>query len=197
MRHIRKVETALPGVWVLEPAVFFDDRGFFLESYHEERFASLGITERFVQDNHSRSARGTLRGLHYQLRRPQAKLCRVVHGTVLDIAVDIRHGSPDFGRWVAVELSAENRRQLYVPAGFAHGFVVQSEAAEFLYKCSDFYCPEDERGIRWDDPELGIDWQLSTTPLLSRKDAGLPHLRETSVEDRPLYWTREEALTPA
>jgi dTDP-4-dehydrorhamnose 3,5-epimerase len=184
---MKQVATTLKGVVVLEPKVFEDARGFFLETYHQEKFAALGITDRFVQDNHSGSTQGTLRGLHYQRRRPQAKLCRVISGEVLDVVVDIRRGSPTFGKWESVRLSAENHRMIYVPIGFAHGFVALSERVEFLYKCSDFYAPEEERGIAWNDPQLGIDWQLETEPLLSGKDAQNPTLDKIPVEDWPLY----------
>lgn len=166
---MKRIETSLPGVCLIEPDVFSDTRGFFFESYHEKRFAGLGIHDRFVQDNHSRSVRGTLRGLHYQIRRPQAKLCRVVEGEVLDVVVDIRRGSPHFGRYETALLSAENHRQLYVPAGFAHGYLVLSETAEFLYKCSDFYFPEYDRGVLWNDPQIAIPWGADS-PLLSNKD---------------------------
>ncbi len=184
---MRILETELPGVVIVEPRVFEDARGFFFESYHARRFAEAGIPAVFVQDNHSCSSRGTLRGLHYQLRQPQAKLCRVVRGEVLDVAVDIRRGSPTFGRSVTTVLSAENRRQLFVPRGFAHGFVVLSETAEFLYKCDDFYAPGDERGIAWNDPALAIDWGWDGVPLLSPKDAQNPCVGELSPEDLPVY----------
>jgi dTDP-4-dehydrorhamnose 3,5-epimerase len=180
------IETSLPGVLVLEPRVFSDARGFFFESYNLRRFEEAGIPNRFVQDNHSRSLRGTVRGLHYQCRHAQAKLCRVVVGEVLDVAVDIRRGSPTFGRWVSVLLSAENKRQIFLPPGFAHGFAVLSEAAEFLYKCDDFYHPEDEYGVAWDDPALGIEWGVST-PLLSEKDRKNPLLSEIPPEHLPVY----------
>ncbi len=172
--------TAIEGVLILEPKVFGDTRGFFMESYNRRTFADVsGLDIDFVQDNHSRSARGVLRGLHYQLRQPQGKLVRVAAGAVFDVAVDIRRGSPTFGRWVGVELTAENQRQLWVPAGLAHGFVVLSESADFLYKTTDYYAPEHERCIAWDDPAIGIAWPLAAhgihAPLLSAKDrAGLP-----------------------
>jgi len=174
---VQRIDTQLPGVCIIEPAVFADARGFFLESYHQRKYSELGIEGTFVQDGHSRSTRGVLRGLHYQLRHPQAKLCRVVYGEVLDIAVDIRRSSPHFGRWVAVHLSAENKRQVYIPAGFAHGFLVLSEAAEFLYKCDDFYQPGDEHGIAWNDPRIGVEWPLAA-PLLSEKDRQNPPLAD-------------------
>lgn len=164
------VPTEIPEVVVVEPRVFEDPRGFFMETYHRRQFAELGITAEFVQDNHSRSARGVLRGLHYQIEHPQGKLCRVVRGEIYDVAVDLRRSAATFGHWVGVSLSEQNRRQLYVPAGFAHGFVVLSEVAELLYKCTEFYWPQHERTICWDDPELGIDWPVRE-PLLSPKDA--------------------------
>lgn len=164
--------TEIDGVLILEPRVFGDARGFFFESWNRRAFeAAVGGPVEFVQDNHSRSARGVLRGLHYQVVRPQGKLVRVVAGAVWDVAVDIRPGSPTFGRWVGVDLSAENKRQLWVPPGLAHGFVVRSESADFLYKTSDYYFPEHERCIRWDDPTLAIDWRLDGPPVVSEKDA--------------------------
>jgi len=181
------IDTELPGVRIVEPPLFTDARGFFLESFHERKFAAVGLEARFVQDNHSHSVRGTLRGLHYQLKRGQAKLCRVVRGEVLDVAVDIRRGSPHFGRWVSVLLTAENYREVFIPPGFAHGFVVLSTTADFLYKCSDFYAPEDEYGLAWNDPDLGIDWQLADEPLLSEKDRRNPMLREVAAEHLPVY----------
>jgi dTDP-4-dehydrorhamnose 3,5-epimerase len=183
-----KIDAGLEGVVLLRPTVFRDSRGQFFESYHEAKFAALGIRDRFVQDNQSRSVRRTLRGLHYQLKRPQAKLCRVVHGEVLDVAVDIRLGSPNFGKWTGAVLSGENGLQIYIPAGFAHGFLVLSESAEFLYKCSDFYDSDDERGIRWNDPALGIGWN-EDAPLLSTRDSALPLLSELSAEFLPRYET--------
>lgn len=172
---MQAVSTVLPGVIILEPQVFGDQRGFFFESFNARRFAeATGLQREFVQDNHSRSAKGVLRGLHYQLQQTQGKLVRVTAGEVYDVAVDLRRSSPTFGRWVGVHLSAENKRQLWVPEGFAHGFVVLSEFAEFLYKTTDYYAPEHERCIRWDDPSLAIDWPLDGAPQLSAKDqAGL------------------------
>lgn len=188
---MRRIETALPEVFLIEPAVLRDPRGFFLETYHAAKFAALGIEDQFVQDNHSQSVRGTLRGLHHQLRFPQAKLCRVIRGEVLDVAVDIRRGSPRFGRWTSALLSAENKRQIYIPRGFAHGFLVLSEVAEFLYKCDDFYHPEDERGIAWNDPQIGIAWDLQchgiTEPILSKKDVSNPMLCALGDEALPRY----------
>ncbi len=157
---------------MLEPRLFGDARGFFFESYNESLFqAATGLNVRFVQDNHSRSARGVLRGLHYQIRQPQGKLVRVVRGAVFDVAVDLRRSSPHFGKWVGYELSEDNHRQLWVPPGFAHGFLVLSESAEFLYKTTDYYAPAHERCIAWDDPSLGIQWPAGTSPRLSAKDA--------------------------
>ncbi|OCT21782.1 dTDP-4-dehydrorhamnose 3,5-epimerase [Pseudomonas putida] len=165
------INTAIPEVLIIEPKVFGDSRGFFFESFNARTFAErTGVDVEFVQDNHSRSQQGVLRGLHYQLQNPQGKLVRVTLGEVLDVAVDIRRGSPTFGRWVSARLSAENHRQMWIPAGFAHGFVVLSESADFLYKTTDYYNPAAERCIRWDDPQLAIDWQLTSEPLLSAKD---------------------------
>jgi dTDP-4-dehydrorhamnose 3,5-epimerase len=166
------IASDIPEVLILEPRVFGDERGFFYESFNAKAFAdATGLRNlTFVQDNHSRSAKGVLRGLHYQIENVQGKLVRVTAGEVLDIAVDIRQSSPTFGRWTGVRLSAENARQLWIPAGFAHGFVVLSDYAEFLYKTTDYYTPAAERCIRWDDPDLAIDWQLSGTPQLSAKD---------------------------
>ncbi|HKY03973.1 MAG TPA: dTDP-4-dehydrorhamnose 3,5-epimerase [Blastocatellia bacterium] len=183
---MRRIETAIPGLWLIEPTVFEDSRGFFFESYHQEKFARLGINTTFVQDNHARSSRGTLRGLHYQIKRPQAKLCRVISGEVLDVAVDIRRGSPYFGRHVGVKLSSVNRLQIYIPEGFAHGYLVLSETAEFVYKCSDFYFEEHDRGIAWNDPQLRIDWGIDT-PTLSAKDTHNPPLADVDVINLPEY----------
>ncbi len=164
--------TDIDGVLILAPKVFGDSRGFFFESFNQRVFdEAVGRSVTFVQDNHSRSGRNVLRGLHYQVERPQGKLVRVVAGSVFDVAVDIRRESPTFGRWVGVELSAENKRQLWIPPGLAHGFVVHSESADFLYKTTDYWFPEYERCIRWDDPDLAIDWGLTEPPLVSTKDA--------------------------
>lgn len=164
--------TAMPEVLVLEPRVFGDDRGFFYESFNARTFEQLtGQRVNFVQDNHSKSARGVLRGLHYQIRQPQGKLVRVSAGAIYDVVVDMRRSSPFFGRWVGVELSAENRHQLWVPSGFAHGFVVTSESAEVLYKTTDYWAPEHERSVLWNDPALAIDWPLTGAPSLSGKDS--------------------------
>lgn len=168
---MKVTETDLPGVLIIEPKVFGDERGFFYESFNAKAFEeATGLNTQFVQDNHSRSQKGVLRGLHYQLQNTQGKLVRVTVGEVLDVAVDIRRSSAHFGRWVAVRLSAENHRQLWVPEGFAHGFVVLSDFAEFLYKTTDYYTPSAERSIRWNDPTLAIDWQLKEAPQLSAKD---------------------------
>jgi dTDP-4-dehydrorhamnose 3,5-epimerase len=167
--------TALADVLAIEPAVYGDDRGFFYESFNAKRMAAAGIDAAFVQDNHSRSARNVLRGLHYQIAHAQGKLVRVVAGEVYDIAVDLRRSSPTFGRWVGERLSAANKRMLWVPPGFAHGFLVLSDAAEFLYKTTDYWYPEHERTLKWDDPALGIDWPLDGEPILAAKDrAGVP-----------------------
>jgi dTDP-4-dehydrorhamnose 3,5-epimerase len=174
------LETNLPSVYELCPRVHRDARGFFMETYHRQHFVELGIVDLFVQDNHSRSARGTLRGLHYQLRHPQAKLCRVIEGEALDVAVDIRLGSPHFGKWTSVLLSYKAHNQIYVPPGFAHGFLALTDAVQFLYKCSDFYDPADEYGIAWNDADLNISWGIEN-PQVSEKDAkysllaGVPH----------------------
>jgi dTDP-4-dehydrorhamnose 3,5-epimerase len=171
------VETALSEVKIIEPKVFGDDRGFFLESWNAARFAEAGLPTSFVQDNHSRSARGVLRGLHYQLINPQGKLVRVVTGRAFDVAVDIRASSPTFGHWVGIELSATNNRMFWVPPGFAHGFLSLEDGTDFLYKCTDFYAPEHERSILWSDPAIGIDWpevETSKLTLSSRDAAGVP-----------------------
>ena len=174
---MKATRLAIPDVVLIEPKVFGDSRGFFLESFNQKAFdEATGTNHQFVQDNHSRSSKGVLRGLHYQIQQPQGKLVRVVRGAVFDVAVDIRKSSPTFGQWVAEELSEDNHRQLWVPPGFAHGFVVLSDIAEFLYKTTDYYAPQFERCIAWNDPDLAIDWRLGgVTPLLSAKDAvGLP-----------------------
>ena len=179
------VATQIPDVVILEPNVFGDDRGFFFESFNERRFAQLlgagSENLRFVQDNHSKSVRQVLRGLHYQIQQPQGKLVRVIAGEVFDVAVDIRKNSATFGRWVGATLSADNKRQMWVPPGFAHGFVVTSESAEFLYKTTDYWAPEYERCIRWNDPAIGIDWPIDTPPLLSAKDANGKLLADAEV----------------
>ena len=168
--------TALPGVLILEPKVFGDARGFFFESFNARDFAqSTGLDVPFVQDNHSKSAKGVLRGLHYQIEHAQGKLVRVTQGEVFDVAVDMRRSSPNFGQWVGVVLSSDNKRQLWIPPGFAHGFLVTSDSAEFLYKTTDYWYPEFERSLLWNDPAVGVQWPLEVTPLLAAKDmAGLP-----------------------
>lgn len=177
--------TAIPDVLIFEPKLFGDERGFFMESYNQKVFdAAVGRHVEFVQDNHSRSVKGVLRGLHYQIQQPQGKLVRVTQGAVFDVAVDIRRSSPTFGKWVSVELSAENRRQLWVPEGFAHGFLVISESADFMYKTTDFYAPEHEWAIAWDDPELAVDWPVEALPpQLSPKDRSATHLRAAVLFD--------------
>ena len=185
-----KIEPAeIPDVLLVTPHVFKDDRGFFMETWHERKFREQGLDLRFVQDNHSKSRRGTLRGLHFQNPHPQGKLVRVVVGAVYDVAVDIRRGSPTFAKWVGAELSAENKLSLYVPPGFAHGFCVLSDAAEFVYKCADFYAPEHEHGIIWNDPQIAIQWPIAD-PILSEKDAGYPTLAECE-EALPDFPARE------
>jgi dTDP-4-dehydrorhamnose 3,5-epimerase len=186
LNPLQKVTTSLPGVWELRPTVIRDARGYFLETYHRAKFAEHGITETFVQDNQSCSSKGTLRGLHYQLCRPQAKICRVVEGEVLDVAADIRVGSPHFGRWTSIVLSARAQNQVYIPVGFAHGFLALTENALLLYKCSDFYDPTDEQGIVWNDPDLGIAWGIPN-PLVSAKDAKCPILGAVPRELLPKY----------
>jgi dTDP-4-dehydrorhamnose 3,5-epimerase len=183
---VKVTRTVIPDVVRLEPKVFGDARGFFLESFNGRAFReAIGLDVSFVQDNHSRSARGVLRGLHYQVKQPQGKLVRVVRGSVFDVAVDIRRSSPTFGRWVGAELSEHNQHELWVPPGFAHGFFVLSESADFLYKTTEYYAPEHERCIAWDDPEIGVAWPVAeaglAAPLLSAKDARGARLREAEV----------------
>jgi dTDP-4-dehydrorhamnose 3,5-epimerase len=177
------IATAIPDIVILEPKVFGDDRGFFYESFNERRFieATGNAAPRFVQDNHSKSVKGVLRGLHYQIRQPQAKLVRVIAGEVFDVAVDMRKSSPTFGQWVGVTLSADNKRQLWIPEGFAHGFAVTSESAEFLYKTTDYWAPEYERCIIWNDPAVGITWPLGVPPSLSEKDRNGSRLADAEV----------------
>jgi len=175
--------TKIPDVLLIEPKVFGDNRGFFFESFNKKVFEeSTGVTADFVQDNHSKSSRGVLRGLHYQVRQPQGKLVRVTCGEVFDVAVDLRKSSETFGQWEGVLLSAENKKQLWIPEGFAHGFVVLSDSAEFLYKTTDYYAPESERCIRWDDPELLIDWLYADAPIVSEKDT-----KGTDFKDAELF----------
>jgi len=180
---VKVFDTALPGVKLIEPRVFGDDRGFFLESWNARTFAAAGIDAGFVQDNHSQSAKGVLRGLHYQIRSPQGKLVRVVSGAVFDVAVDLRRSSETFGRWVGYELSADNKRQAWIPPGFAHGFLSLREGTELLYKCTDFYSAEAERSLIWNDPDIAIAWPLNgmAKPLLSDKDAAAKTLAEIEV----------------
>ena len=178
------LETTLPGALVIEPTVFGDERGFFLERYHATRYADAGITATFVQDNHSRSRRGILRGLHFQKLHPQGKLIEVARGRIWDVIVDARPASPMFGQWEGFNLSEDNHRQLWVPPGFAHGFCVTSDVADVLYKCTDVYRPDDEGGIAWDDPDLGIDWPVRD-PILSAKDQAHPRLGDLEAEDLP------------
>ncbi len=178
--------TSLPGVILIEPQVFEDPRGFFMETFHKKKYAVEGIDRVFVQDNHSHSKRGTLRGLHYQLRHAQGKLIYVVAGEVFDVAVDIRCGAPTFGKWSGTYISAENKRQLYIPEGFAHGFSVLSETADVIYKCTDFYTPGDEYGIFWADPTIDIDWKIES-PVLSKKDSQNPELSQVAEELLPVY----------
>lgn len=180
---MRFVPTSLPEVIVIEPKVFGDERGFFMEAWHARRFAEGGIGADFVQDNHSRSLRWTLRGIHYQIREPQGKLARVTRGEVFDVAVDLRRDSPTFGHWVGERLSEENKKMLWIPEGFGHAFLVLSEQADFIYKCTRFYMPEAERAIRWDDADIAIDWPLpaGVSPMLSDRDRAAPGLKEAEV----------------
>lgn len=175
------IATSIPEVRLFEPRVYRDERGFFLESFNRARLAAAGLAAEFVQDNHSGSIRNVLRGLHYQIRQPQGKLVRVVAGEILDVAVDIRRGSETFGQHAAAVLSAENRRTMWIPPGFAHGFLVRSDFAEVLYKATDYYAPDAERCILWNDPDLAIDWGLTAQPLLSEKDRQAPRLRDAEV----------------
>lgn len=175
------IKSKLDGILIIEPKVFGDNRGFFLESYNHAKFAEIGIDLTFVQDNHSRSVRGVVRGLHYQIKPGQDKLVRVVRGSVFDVVVDIRRNSPTFGQWEGFYLSEENKKQVFVPKGFAHGFCVTSEVAEFVYKCSEYYAPADERGIIWNDPAIGVEWPVAE-PILSPRDLKLPLLRDTDAD---------------
>jgi dTDP-4-dehydrorhamnose 3,5-epimerase len=186
---VKVSETPLKGVLIIEPVVFKDSRGFFMETYHQKRYEESGINPFFVQDNISFSVRGTLRGLHYQHPHAQAKVVQVIAGEIFDVAVDMRRGSPNFGQWTGVRLSGENKRQIYIPEGFAHGFCVLSETAIFTYKCSDFYTPDCERGIFWSDPALGIDWPVKD-PLISPKDSQFTSLKDVPPECLPVYEVR-------
>ena len=175
-------KTEIDGVYIIEPKVFGDNRGYFMETYNENVFKANGLDYTFVQDNQSKSKKGVLRGLHFQKTHPQAKLVRVLEGEVLDVAVDLRKGSKTYGKWVGVVLSEENKKMFMIPRGFAHGFVVLSDTATFAYKCDEFYYPEDEGGIAWNDPDVGIDWQYEGEPLLSEKDKKHPTLKESKME---------------
>ncbi len=183
MNALKKISTSLPGVFMLEPRVFGDERGFFLESYNQRAMAGMGIVEPFVQDNHSCSSRNVLRGLHYQVKHPQGKLVRVAEGEIIDVAVDLRKSSPTFGSWEAVRLSGENKRMLWIPAGFAHGFRVISDKAHVLYKATDFYSPEHERTLAWNDAQLKINWELDGEPVVSAKDQRGVAFRDAEVFD--------------
>ena len=184
------IKTHLPGVVVIEPKVFGDKRGFFLETFRQDVLLQAGIDVTFVQDNHSRSDQGVLRGMHYQLTQTQGKLVRVTSGSVFDVAVDVRHGSPTFGQWYGTQLDEESMRMMYVPPGYAHGFIVLSESADFLYKCTDYYHPESEQGIAWDDPDIGIEWpimNLTSDVALSEKDKKNVLLKDQSIDKLPSY----------
>jgi dTDP-4-dehydrorhamnose 3,5-epimerase len=183
---MERIGTSLPGVYEVRPVIHRDSRGAFFETYHHAAFVDLGIKDTFLQDNHSISFRGTLRGLHYQLLHAQAKLCRVIEGEALDVAVDIRVGFPHFGKWTGVRLSAKEQNQVYVPAGFAHGFLALTYTVQFLYKCSDYYAPSDEHGILWNDPALAIDWEAAN-PALSSRDAKNPKLADVHHQFLPRY----------
>lgn len=174
-------ETNIKDVFIIEPQIFGDERGYFMETFKDSDFKEAGLNYHFVQDNQSKSRKGVLRGLHYQLHYPQAKLVRVISGEVFDVAVDLRKNSPTYGKWVGVVLSAENKKMFMIPRGFAHGFVVLSETAEFVYKCDELYHPEDEGGIMWNDPEIGIEWPYQGEPLLSEKDKKHPSLKESNI----------------
>lgn len=183
---MRRLELSLPGICQLRPRIIRDQRGFFLETYHAADFVDLGITDTFVQDNHSKSSLGVIRGLHYQLKSPQAKLCRVIEGKALDVTVDIRVGSPHFGEWTSLVLSAEEQNQIFIPGGFAHGFLALEPDTQFLYKCSRYYDPSEDLGIAWNDPDIGIAWGAAQ-PLVSKRDASLPTLNSISREFLPVY----------
>ena len=185
MGKFKIIETSIEGLYIIEPTVFGDNRGFFMESYNKREFEKIGLDMNFVQDNHSRSKKGVLRGLHFQKKHPQGKLVRVIRGKVFDVAVDLRKGSPTFGKWYGIILSDENHLMFYIPEGFAHGFLVLSEEADFFYKCTDFYYPEYDAGIIWDDPDIGIKWPFEEygikEPILSEKDSKLPRLRDIEI----------------
>ena len=178
---MKSIDTPLEGLFIIEPQVFGDNRGFFLETHHQQRYRECGIKYQFVQDNLSFSAKGTLRGLHFQIATPQAKLVQALTGEIFDVAVDIRPDSATFGKWFGIRLSEQNKYQLFIPEGFAHGFCVLSDSAHFIYKCSNYYNPQDEGGILWSDPTLAIDWPL-TNPILSKKDSQLPHLADLTPD---------------
>ena len=186
---MKVVETSIPGALIIEPQILFDERGLFFESWNRKTFVAAGVSSDFVQDNHSKSRKGVLRGLHYQLGNGQDKLVRVISGEIFDVAVDLRKSSPTFGKWTGVCLSADNKRQSFVPKGFAHGFLVLSEEAEVLYKCSDYYSPLEERSLLWNDSTVAIDWPLEpdSFPLLSSKDTVAPKLSDISDSDLPSY----------
>jgi dTDP-4-dehydrorhamnose 3,5-epimerase len=184
---MKVTETFLSGVKIIEPKVFADTRGFFFESYHAQRYQEFGINEPFIQDNMSRSTRGVLRGLHYQLKFPQGKLVSVVQGEVFDVVVDIRVGSPTFGKWLGTILDDKEHKELYIPKGFAHGFCVLSEAVDFHYKCTDYYHPEDEQGVLWNDPKIGIKWPADLSPILSNKDQTYKCLKDIPENLLPRY----------
>ncbi len=183
---IMYIKTKLPGVLLVEPKVFEDSRGFFMETFHQQKYAEAGIDHAFIQDNYSHSTQGTLRGLHYQLKHPQGKLIYVITGEIFDVAVDIRQGSPTFGQWVGQYLSDQNKRQIFIPEGFAHGFCVISETADVLYKATDLYNPDDEYGVLWSDPDIGIDWPVEV-PIVSDKDKQYPRLRDALETQLPIY----------
>ena len=183
MSKFKRINTPIEGLYIIEPRVFPDERGFFMESYNKRKFEEIGLTMDFVQDNHSRSRRGVLRGLHFQLLHPQGKLVRVTRGEVFDVVVDIRKGSLTFGKWYGLILSEENKKMFYIPEGFAHGFLVLSDEADFLYKCTDYYYPDEDDGIIWNDPDIGIDWPLDgIEPILSEKDRKRPRLKELAIK---------------
>ena len=183
---MKNIKTDIPGVMLLEPKVFKDSRGFFMETFHQNKYAEVGIDHAFIQDNYSHSTQGTLRGLHYQLKHPQRKLIYVITGEIFDVAVDIRQGSPTFGQCVGEYLSDQNKRQIFIPEGFAHGFCVTSETADVLYKTTDLYNPDDEYGVLWSDPDIGIDWPVEV-PIVSDKDKQYPRLRNAIETQLPIY----------
>tara|TARA_B100000959_G_C14897257_1_gene589304 strand:+ start:148 stop:753 length:606 start_codon:yes stop_codon:yes gene_type:complete len=191
---LKLINTSIPDVLLIEPKVYDDSRGFFLETFHQKKYTDVGINKTFVQDNYSHSKQRILRGLHYQLLHPQGKLIFVLRGEIFDVAVDIRRGSSTFGKWFGANLSAKNKRQIYVPDGFAHGFCVLSESAEVMYKCTDFYDAEDEHGIFWSDETLAIDWPVKT-PVLSEKDSKFQRFTEIPEKDLPIYRRADEAQT--